>query len=68
MACAAAAAAAAEPDGPAALDRPDDARLGDEYDQFLDSGGTVEELADALGVDTSPDTGAIADDWTEADR
>jgi hypothetical protein len=26
---------------------------GDEYDDFLDAGGTVEELADALGMDIS---------------
>jgi hypothetical protein len=31
----------------------DDDEGGDEYDEFLDAGGTVEELAAALGFDIS---------------
>jgi hypothetical protein len=31
----------------------DEEEGGDEYDEFLDAGGTVEELADALGFDIS---------------
>jgi hypothetical protein len=31
----------------------DEEDLGDEYDEFLDAGGTVEELAAALGMDIS---------------
>ncbi|OLT19740.1 hypothetical protein BJF78_35950 [Pseudonocardia sp. CNS-139] len=55
VACAAAAAATAEPDGPAAFDGPDGGQGGDEYDRFLDSGGTVEELAECLGMGIGPD-------------